>query len=394
MANWADLPHDLLLRISDFYIAPDFIVRMQSTCKSWRSILKGSIHHELPWLMMLPNNKEEDADARDFFSLSKKKMHTILLPEMRGKRCCGSFQNGWLMTVDEKLNICLFHPWSKKKFDLPHQSTFKNQPFEVEDYSMEEIRDRDIRKAALSDDGKVVVVIYGVGSLAFCRIGDEVYTEIESGIGADAEDVIYHKGQFYTLSVVYDIYILHIEEGNNPHGEKLTEKLEFNPLASMVFGYLVPDVLTDSMFVIIRDINLIQHTSELDTCLAQTCHFRIYGVTLEEGAQARMLKKFEEVESLGDRTLFLGHNSSIVVMASQFPGFKGNRIYFADDYMEHYCANPYGCRDLGVYSLEEGTVEELFIDRFHPIQSPPLWIATPPYSSQRDFGGQKLCLEE
>ncbi|KAJ8641439.1 hypothetical protein MRB53_018133 [Persea americana] len=119
---------------------------------------------------------------------------------MHGKRCCGSFQNGWLMTVDDKLDICLFHPWSKRKFDLPHQSKFKNQPFEEED-SMEWIRDHHIIKAALSDDGKVVVVIYGVGRLAFCRIGDDAYTEIESGLDAMAEDVIYHKGQFYALSV-------------------------------------------------------------------------------------------------------------------------------------------------------------------------------------------------
>ncbi|KAJ8629745.1 hypothetical protein MRB53_023068 [Persea americana] len=141
MADWLDLPQDLLERISGLFIisdpriSPDFI-RMRSVCKSWRSILKYGMPRELPWLMMLPNNnssknnkaeeeeeeeEEEkgnpppDGGARLFYSPSNQKIHTISLPEIRGKRCCGSFQNGWLMIVDDKLDIFIFHPWSKKK---------------------------------------------------------------------------------------------------------------------------------------------------------------------------------------------------------------------------------------------------------------------------------------
>ncbi|KAJ8629401.1 hypothetical protein MRB53_022724 [Persea americana] len=128
MANWADPLQELLERVSDFCtisyvcISPDYI-RMQSVCKSWHSILKTRmVQRELPWLMMLPTKEEEerDPDSRIFFSLSKQKIHTIPLPDMRGKRCCGSFKNGWLMNVDLKLDICLFHPWLQKRINLPH----------------------------------------------------------------------------------------------------------------------------------------------------------------------------------------------------------------------------------------------------------------------------------
>lgn len=114
--SWVDLPKDLLEMICNLLISP-YCIRMRFVCNSWQSILKkrSSKLRELPWLMMLPKDKEEeeDPDARDFFSLSRQKMFIVGLPEMCGKRCCGSFQNGWLMTVGINLNASLFYPWSK-----------------------------------------------------------------------------------------------------------------------------------------------------------------------------------------------------------------------------------------------------------------------------------------
>lgn len=47
----------------------------------------------------------------------------------------------------------------------------------------------------------------------------------------------------------------------------------------------------------------------------------------EEGAHNGILKRFKKVESLGDTVLFLGYNSPIVVMASQFPALKEEITY-------------------------------------------------------------------
>ncbi|KAK6939027.1 Domain unknown function DUF295, partial [Dillenia turbinata] len=41
-----------------------------------------------------------------------------------------------------------------------------------------------------------------------------------------------------------------------------------------------------------------------------------------------------KVSSLGDRMVFIGENSSLCLVASDFLGCKGNRIYFTDDYSE------------------------------------------------------------
>ncbi|XXG72548.1 hypothetical protein AAC387_Pa07g1617 [Persea americana] len=392
MPNWVDLHKDLLERIHDFCTIPDQI-QMQSVCKSWRSILKHAIPRELPWLMMLPNNsksKQEedeeeeeenpppDVDARLFYSLPKQKFHTIPLPEMIGKRCCGSLQNGWLMIVDDKLDISLFHPWSKKKVDLPHRSTFKHDIFECGIYHI---------RSALSDDGNVLVFLYGFGHLAFCRMGNAAYTVIRSGIDESMDDVIYHKGQFYAVSQVGTVYLLHIEEGFPPCGEKLTSYLD-SPICFSLYRYLVPDILTDSMFVITRKVNSVNQGFPVH----KTIHFDIYRISLEQGSHDKKLKKFTKVESLGQRVVFLGYNYPMIVMASQFSGLKGNCIYFTDNIVDSFYYSPFGCCDLGVFNLEDGTVEELFADRFHPTLSPPLWIAAPPYSSQGDFGGESVML--
>ncbi|KAJ8629507.1 hypothetical protein MRB53_022830 [Persea americana] len=356
--------------ICNLLISPDCI-RMQFVCKSWQSILKNSSSRlrELPWLMMLPRDKdkeEEYPDARDFFSLSRQKIFTVGLPETRGKRCCGSFQNGWLMTVDIDLN-----------------STFEHQNYVAEEgaYTIEEIRDLHICKAALSDDANMVVAIYGLGHSAFCRIGDKVWTEIDEA--PYTVDVVHHNGQFYALSPAAGIHLFRCED-NAPRFEKLTQGLDpHGPGPS----YLVPDIVSDSKFVIIRDEGYID-----DTRPRMSRNFDIYKAPapLGKGAPDKELTK---VESLGDRIVFLGYNSSIIVMAGAFPGFKGNRIYFGDNCPELYFRSPRGCCDSGVFNVGDRKVQQLFADRFHPPSAPPLSINCNPApipSTRNDYGEEKL----
>lgn len=378
MSNWVHLPQDLLETISDISSLPDQI-RMQSVCKSWRSTLKNSIRPELPWLMMLPKSKqeeEEDPDARDFFSLSKQKIHTIRLPDMRGKRCCGSFNNGWLMTLDKNLDFHLFHPWSKTQLPLPRQSTLN-----AVDHSLSRIW-----KAALSDDGNMLLVIHSHGHLGLFKIDDKVWTRIHSA--GWMQDVVYHKGHFYAFCPMKGLYRLRIEDGFFSRSIRLTENFETSGLV-----YLVPDILTENMFVIDRELEHLYATDDEEgDPIGKTIRFDIYWTPLARGAPKGELNKLEKVESLGDRMLFLGYNSPMIFMASEFPGFKGNRIYFADRCAECYYHCPCGCCVSGVFNVEDGTVEQLSEERFCPASSPLVWIATPPYSLERDFG-EMLCLE-
>lgn len=58
---------------------------------------------------------------------------------------------------------------------------------------MEEIHDKHILRSAISNDSNAVVVVYGLYLLAFWRIGHSAYNDIDIGIDAQMEDVVYHN---------------------------------------------------------------------------------------------------------------------------------------------------------------------------------------------------------
>ena len=69
--------------------------------------------------------------------------------------------------------------------------------------------------------------------------------------------------------------------------------------------------------------------------------------------------KWERVMSLGDQMLFLGENASLALSATDFPGCKGNCIYHTHNYSESNYDGVPGNNDLGVYNLEDGSIEPL-----------------------------------
>ncbi|KAL3498489.1 hypothetical protein ACH5RR_041221 [Cinchona calisaya] len=88
---------------------------------------------------------------------------------------------------------------------------------------------------------------------------------------------------------------------------------------------------------------------------------------------------WEKVTSLGEKAIFLGHNSAFSVDATSFSGvIKSNCIYFTDDCIEAYFhtqSQQGGGKDMGIYNLEDGKIE-----RFDNVQSfslicPPVWVA-------------------
>ncbi|XXG65636.1 hypothetical protein AAC387_Pa05g3286 [Persea americana] len=104
----------------------------------------------------------------------------------------------------------------------------------------------------------------------------------------------------------------------------------------------------------------------------QTVGFEVYEKLLEESTE----KKTVVLESIGDMAMFLGMNSSMLIMAGQFPGLEENCIYFTDDLCGPHYLNrlPNGCTDMGIFNLEDKTIRPLFLKRFHPPFSPPTWI--------------------
>lgn len=90
----------------------------------------------------------------------------------------------------------------------------------------------------------------------------------------------------------------------------------------------------------------------------------------------------KRVDSLGDRVLFLGHNSCMIVMGSEFPALKGNSIYISrstnlecSPEKDFVCVCV--CQVFSIWRI--GPSNHFFADRFYPALSRPLWLAIPPY---------------
>lgn len=110
----------------------------------------------------------------------------------------------------------------------------------------------------------------------------------------------------------------------------------------------------------------------------RTCGFKVYKLDVSR-------KSWVEVRDLGGDSLFLGKNSSSSISSGDFPGYKGNRIYFTDDnpHVFGQAFNPAESRgikfDMGIYNLDDGLIESLHVpgykdDAKNSYWPPPIWV--------------------
>ena len=118
----------------------------------------------------------------------------------------------------------------------------------------------------------------------------------------------------------------------------------------------------------IRTVNFVHGMNVISTC-----DFQVYELGVEE-TTGTYKKTLVEVENLGDRVIFLGLNSSMIVMASQFPKFKGNCIYFKHGWVPPIFQLSSASADMGIFNMEDRKFLPLFPNRAHPYFSLSTWI--------------------
>ncbi|KAF8412286.1 hypothetical protein HHK36_000247 [Tetracentron sinense] len=350
MANWSELPNDLLGLIAQRVLIYEDFVAFGGVCESWRSVaVKQNFtpSPQLPWLM-LPEQK--NCDTRTFFSLSKGMVHERRLPEVRGKRCWGS--QGWLITFSIDLNISLLNPFTRLQIQLPPHRTFKYhfdiyEDVEEYNYTPAEIQELYIYKAIVSSSPSsttdyVVMVIHGPKiQLAFARPGDEAWTTIEETRPTRYYDVIYYKEKFYAVNS-HGVVVVCDVQGPNPTELRIIAKMpDFDTKIYLVES--AGALLVVSRYV---DINIVN-----GVFIYQTTKFRVFKPDLSKSNG-----EWLQLKNLGDRALFLGQSTSMSIVASDFPKCKANCIYFTDDNEEPYLCNPEGGgKDMGIFDLEDGS---------------------------------------
>ncbi|PQQ04417.1 F-box protein SKIP23-like [Prunus yedoensis var. nudiflora] len=122
MANWSNLPRDLVAAIAQKMVLIEDFIAIGAVCKSWNLALTKkdfNITDQVPFLML--QDKGTGGGVNDFFSLKKGQLiDNLNLPEeAKDKWCFASL--GWLLVqCEQDLKVNLLHPLNHALVELPH----------------------------------------------------------------------------------------------------------------------------------------------------------------------------------------------------------------------------------------------------------------------------------
>nr|DAD39245.1 TPA_asm: hypothetical protein HUJ06_013568 [Nelumbo nucifera] len=118
MANWADLPKDLLASIARRLSDIEDFIRFRWVCCAWRSVAMKEKYLQLPCLVL--SGKKESTDTLCLFSLPKGKRYEFKLPNASKCRFFGSV-HGWLLVNGVKTEeVHLLNPLTGVRIRLPN----------------------------------------------------------------------------------------------------------------------------------------------------------------------------------------------------------------------------------------------------------------------------------
>ncbi|KAK2985315.1 hypothetical protein RJ640_024311 [Escallonia rubra] len=337
-----------------------------------------AINLQVPLMLVLPQVVEAEEGARSskiphFFGLQGKVIHIPkhIALKLDNSLCVGSSQ-GWLLLLDEEANPKLFNPFLGSRVQLPPKETFPDivsvsKKDESDDsqfmvtykyrnslvtisMTVKELQQCLVSKAALFKD--VVIVIDGLESkLSFFKNGDDKWTELDHG----GRHKPYTDITWKTSRGLYSSRFYLVESA----GDVL--------LAARFVGEFVRH---DGVPVCEADLLTDEDTQPL-VCPYKTLWFQVYRLNIDEN-------RWEEVADLGGRSLFLGGNQSVSLSAEEF-SCEPNSIYFTDDYWERMNEDYlYGGHDLGMFSLESGSITPFYPCDSGRIEPPPVWVVPMP----------------
>ncbi|KAM1543275.1 hypothetical protein ACFX15_012465 [Malus domestica] len=406
--NWPDLQSEILELFMKNFSFPDKL-RFKSVCSSWNHAMKcyyaTSFPQTSPWLM-LPSDEENVVNTRCFYSLREEKIYTVknVLQECHDAWCVGS-SYGWLVIMDNNSIPHLLNPVSQRRIQLP-QIWSLHCPINPD--SIEQLRRNFIAKAVLSsypshNDSFVVAIIYGAlpSKLGFCKYGEKGsrWRGLE-GVHGEYCDVIFHKEKLYALAGDGSVEVWDFKKSSTPiktmnlH-QPFLELESVNRITKDLSKekYSTQTYLVESLGEILsvgRVIgNFVNHEGtaicegDLDEygCFCPYRTLQFYVLKLNFTAN-----KWEKVESLRDRALFLGGNQSMSVSVHDFPECEENSIYFTDDRWDEITLDvgrdhdyDYGGHDVGVYNIANKVVKPIYEFRKWRVEPPPFWIVPNPW---------------
>ncbi|CAK9187921.1 unnamed protein product [Ilex paraguariensis] len=354
--DWSDLRPELLETIARKLTVLGDYIRFRAVCVNWGSSTPKTPKHlpcQLPWLM-LPHNRYNLSSCRALYSLTDNKVYALNLPEAsHRRRLCGS-SHGWLIILEESPAIFIINLLTRAKINLLPLSAFPNvidfnfsdvgREYKLRDpdgdvytRNLKEMRDSFVKKMILSssplnDSNYIAVAILNqTGDLAYLNNGEPFWRFIHEA-HSYCEDVIYYNGLFYAVNKFGGIAVCDLQ-GDSP-------RVSFIDTPRHTVGdmeYLVNWM--DELLLVTRYLEL-----EFDVYLDiayKTSEFRVFRLDLS--------------------------------------GPKWERVTSLDDYSEANYDGGSGDHDLGVYYLEDGSIEALLgfprNSQTGFLCSPPIWVS-------------------
>ncbi|KAM7524027.1 hypothetical protein LguiA_013929 [Lonicera macranthoides] len=403
MGHWSELPRELLDEIEDLLLLYVDKVRVRAVCTSWNSHLSKMPNHQvrrLPWLLQSFENATEASHG--LFDLSDKKFYKLDLPEAQGKLYKGC-SYGWLATIGDNMpigrcissnspDIHLINPLTRAQIQLPPRYTFADVTGYIADRVGEEYAILQPRSMALpvsyyasaelvnsvwmrkvvlssapSNEDCLVVAIYGEhGDLAWCKCNDKEWKSLHWV--AEYNDIIFYNGKLHALNCNEELLVFE-DICSDPNFRKIAEL----PRSVSSEGlYLVE--CTDGGLVMVMQ--FVKESGEEDSLTEKTYMFKVYKLD-------SINSTWVEVKDIGDDILFVGLNTSFSISSRDFPGFKGNSIYYTDYWLTAFTSRreKHACSDIGVFNLEDQSFELLPGFKCNPkfLWPPPVWVMPPSY---------------
>ncbi|OVA15997.1 F-box domain [Macleaya cordata] len=399
MAEWSQLPRELLDSIAKLLTSDIYVLRFRSVCSSWRSSVSYPLFYQLPNCIPIhPKVVTTSLSDLGVFYLSKRVILRLGLPENQQRR---NFGTSWLIKLEQDVPgmLRLLNPLTENPiYPLPttFPKIFDTINFQISELGQEYVLrytnkppftnqfgysgDVYMEKVVFSSTPPwsvgidyVIMTIHVSGKLAVFRSIDNSWTVIDD-FTSPYDDVICYKGGFYAVDTTGRAVVV-------------SPSLTVTEIASPVFGgekkCLVESegelLLVDRYLSIGPDEDLgnvhdDEHIGQNDTYIVDsTIWFKVY--KLNQGGQ-----NWVELKSLGDRVLFLGDNCSFSTSASDFTGCKGSCIYFTDMFvsLNKEEDDAFKACDIGVFNLEDGSIGPLmsYQDRSQLFWPPPAWIST------------------
>ncbi|XP_039158433.1 uncharacterized protein LOC104418994 [Eucalyptus grandis] len=375
MADWSQMPVDLLRLIARRLDTQFDVLRFRSVCSSWRSSVAPSPN---PFgdggLWISPHGRDPD-DRLEVDFLSRSTIFLLGVPRSRDQTVPG----GWLLKVGKDFpgRMHLLNPLSSCEFDrlpedFPRVLDLMNlRVLELgHEYVLRCLNNDDRRPADILFPDKVAFMCLGNGNdyvllriasgkLSMFKSKEERWSIIQDTPSPWYDDVILFNGEFYAVDRAGMTVIVGLDSG-------VTSIVQPNFRGREKF--LVESV--GELLLVYRDRSLDaenDHESLIDYLTSETVQFKVYKLDSKEQVWSR-------AKDLGDRVLFLGDECAFSASAADLGASKGNLIFYRDYVGRAADLSLKMC----VYDMDSGRFGPTedhagFSELFWP---PPDWIAS------------------